>query len=41
MGFPSEPQEVTTFMDLMKKTASKMNEADRSALEQFLRNPKK
>ncbi len=41
MGFPSEPQEVSTFMALMKKTAPKMTAAELTSLETFLRNPKK
>jgi thiol:disulfide interchange protein len=41
MGFPSEPQEVSTFMELMKKTAPKMTASELSSLESFLRHPKK
>lgn len=41
MGFPSEPEEVTTFMALLKKTAPKMTEGDLSTVETFLRSPKK
>ncbi len=40
MGFPSEPQEVSTFMVLLKKTAPRMTEAQRAMIETYLRNPK-
>jgi len=41
MGYPSEPQEVTAFMALLKKSAPKMSAEDQSTIETFLRNPKK
>jgi len=37
MGYPSEPIEVTTFMELLKKTAPRMTDTDRTTIETFLR----
>jgi len=40
MGFPAEPQEVVAFMALLKKTAPRMTETDRTTVETFLKNQK-
>ncbi len=40
MGYPSAPNEVAAFMTLLKKTAPKMTEADRTQVEAFLRTTK-
>lgn len=37
MGYPGEPQEIAAFMTLMKKTAPRMTESQRSTLEAFLK----
>lgn len=37
MGFPAEPQEVAGFMKLLKKTAPKMTDDQRTTVEAFLK----
>ena len=39
IGFPSEPGEVTAFMAMLKQTAPKMSDAQRTSVENFLRKP--
>ena len=41
MGFPSEPNEVTGFMAILKTAAPKLSEGDRTSIETYLRNPKR
>ena len=37
MGYPSEPDEVAAFMDLLKRTAPRMTDSDRATVETFLK----
>jgi len=39
MGYPGEPNEIVAFMALLKKTAPKMTDDDRSTIEAFLKTP--
>jgi hypothetical protein len=36
IGYPGSPEEISAFMDLIKKTAPKLSEADREKLKMYL-----
>jgi len=36
IGYPGSPEEITAFMDLIKKTAPRLKEADREKLKAYL-----